>query len=67
MAVILDIAGNPMPSRKRRRNRAREQDIRDLSKIALMLLLIIVGFFLFAPSRDAAKEISVAAAQKAQG
>jgi hypothetical protein len=67
MAVILDIAGKPMSQRKRPMSQARAQDIRDLSKILLMLLLIVLGFFLFVPSRDAAEEIRVAATQKAQG
>lgn len=68
MAVILDIAGNPMPQRKRRKNPAREQDVRDLSKILMMLFLIVLGFFLFSPETAAnGDETRVAAAQKADG
>lgn len=67
MATILDIAGRPLPTRNASKKRMRAQDIRDLSKIFLMLLLIITGYFLFAPSRNAAEEIRIAAAQKAQG
>ena len=67
MATILDIAGKPLPARNASRKRMRAQDMRDLSKILLMLLLIVTGYFLFAPARDAAEEIRIAAAQKAQG
>lgn len=67
MATILDIAGRPLPQRNRSKQRLRAQDIRDLSKIMIVLLLIILGYFLFAPARDAAQEIRVAATQKTQG
>ncbi len=68
MAVILDIAGNPMPPRKRRRNPAREQDVRDLSKILVMLLLIVTGYFTFAPETPAnGDETKVASTAKASG
>ncbi len=68
MAVILDIAGNPMPPRKRRRNPAREQDIRDLSKILVMLVLIVMGYFMFAPETAANRdETKVAATRQASG
>lgn len=67
MATILDIAGRPLPARNASKKRMRAQDIRDLSKIFLMLLLIVAGYFLFAPTRNAAEEIRIAAAQKAQG
>ena len=53
MAVILDIAGKPIPHRKRRKNPAREQDLRDLSKILMILFLIVLGFFMFAPETAA--------------
>ena len=67
MAVILDIAGNPMPHRKRK-NPAREQDLRDLSKILTMLLLIILGFFAFAPEpSDSESPTKVASAQTNAG
>lgn len=68
MAVILDIAGNPIPHRKRRKNPAREQDLRDLSKIVMMFMLIILGFFLFAPETAAnGDETRVASTAKASG
>jgi hypothetical protein len=41
--------------------------MRDLLKISIMFLLIVTGYFLFAPARDAGAEIRVAAAQKSQG
>lgn len=67
MATILDIAGRPLPQRNRSKQKLRAQDMRDLSKVMVMLLLIIAGYFLFAPARDAAQEIRVATTQKAQG
>ena len=67
MATILDISGRPLPQRNRSKQKLRAQDMRDLSKVMVMLLLIITGYFLFAPARDAAQEIRVATTQKAQG
>ncbi len=61
MAVILDIAGKPLPPRKRSKRRLRAQDIRDLLKIFIVLLLIVSGYFAFAPtesSRDDARNVS---------
>ena len=67
MGTILDIAGKPLPPRNRVKRRLRKQDISDILKIFIVLCLILTGFFFFAPKRDAAEEIRVAAAQKAQG
>ncbi|MBL0924428.1 MAG: hypothetical protein IBJ12_08175 [Sphingomonadaceae bacterium] len=67
MPTILDIAGKPIPPRNRARRRLQSQDIRDLLKILIVILLVITGFFAFVPERNAAEEIRVAAAQKAQG
>ena len=67
MATILDISGKPLPNRKRTKSRLKAQDARDLFKIIILLAMIIVGFFLFAPDRNAAEEIRIAAAQRAQG
>jgi len=67
MTTILDIAGKPIPPRNRAKRRLRAQDVRDILKIVLVMMLIIAGFFLFAPSRDAAEEIRIAAAQQADG
>jgi hypothetical protein len=65
MPTILDISGKP-PPRSRSKQRLQAQDIRDLSKIAILLLLIVTGYFLFAPARNATDEIRAAAAQGAQ-
>lgn len=64
MATILDISGKPLPPRNRRRGKLKAQDARDLLKILIVLALILTGYFLFAPSRDASAETRVAAAQK---
>lgn len=67
MATISDIAGEPLPPRNRVKRQLRSQDLRDILKILLVMAIIITGFFLFAPARDAAQDIRVAAKQKAQG
>jgi len=67
MATILDIAGKPIPPRNRAKGRLGGQDVRDILKIVLVMRLIIAGFFLFEPGRDAAEEIRIAAAQRADG
>jgi capsule polysaccharide export protein KpsE/RkpR len=67
MATILDIAGKPLPPRNKAKQRLKAQDIRDLLKIFAVMMLIVAGYFLFAPARDAAQEIRVAATQEAQG
>ncbi|MBA4305979.1 MAG: hypothetical protein C0429_04515 [Sphingopyxis sp.] len=66
MATLLDIAGKPLPPRNRAKRRLQQQDLRDLIKIFVVLLLIILGYFLAAPDRDAAAEIRVAASAKAE-
>ncbi len=63
MATILDIKGKPLPPRNRAKRRLRNQDIRDLLKIFIVLMLIVIGYFLFAPARDAARDMRVAAAE----
>jgi hypothetical protein len=63
MATILDIEGKPLPPRNHARLRLRNRDIRDLLKIFIVLMLIIIGYFLFVPTRDAAEETRVAAAE----
>lgn len=67
MATILDIAGKPLPARNRAKRELRARDLRDILKIMIVLAIIITGFFVFAPTRDAAQDIRVAAKQKAQG
>ncbi|TSB01402.1 hypothetical protein [Sphingorhabdus contaminans] len=66
MATLLDIAGKPLPPRNRAKRRLQQQDLRDLTKILVVLLLIIVSYFMVAPERDAAAEIRVAASAKAR-
>jgi len=68
MAIILDIAGKPLPARKRGKRRLRAQDIRDLLKIFIVLLLIVSGYFAFAPtesSRSQGDNISAQASRNA--
>ncbi|HEV7233315.1 MAG TPA: hypothetical protein VGN36_03645 [Sphingorhabdus sp.] len=49
MARILDIAGKPLSPRNSTRRRMKAQDMRDLTKIMATLVLIVSGYFLFAP------------------
>lgn len=68
MAIILDIAGKALPPRKRAKRRLRAQDIRDLLKICIVLLLIISGYFAFAPaepSRGQSENVSAHASRNA--
>lgn len=68
MAIILDIAGKPLAPRKRSKRRLRAQDIRDLLKIFIVLLLIISGYFAFAPaesSGDNARNVPAEASRDA--
>lgn len=67
MASLLDIKGKPLPPRNRSKGRLQREDLRDLAKIFTVLLLIIIGYFLVVPSRDAAAEIRVSASAKAKG
>jgi hypothetical protein len=50
MAIILDIAGKPLPSRNTSKKRLRAQALRDLLKVLIVLALIIMGYLLFAPT-----------------
>jgi hypothetical protein len=65
MATLLDIAGKPLPPRNRAKRRLQQEDLRDLTKILVVLLLIILGYFLVVPEREAAAGIGVAASDKA--
>ncbi len=67
MATISDIAGEPLPPSNRVKRELRSQDLRDILKILLVMAIIITGFFLFAPSREAEQDIRVATKQKTQG
>lgn len=64
MATLLDIAGKPLPPRNRAKRRLQQEDLRDLTKILVVLLLIIFGYFLVVPERDAAAEVGVAASAR---
>ena len=55
MANILDISGKPLPSRRRSKRRLRAQDMRDLLKVLIMLMMVIAGYFLFAPASEATR------------
>ena len=55
MANILDISGKPLPSRRRSKRRLRAQDMRDLLKVLIMLMVVIAGYFLFAPAGEATR------------
>jgi hypothetical protein len=67
LATISDIAGEPIPPRNRVKRELRSRDLRDILKILMVMAIIITGFFLFAPARDGAQDMRVAAKQKAQG
>jgi hypothetical protein len=65
MATLLDIVGKPFSPRNRAKRRLQKQDLRDVTKIVVVLLLIILGYFLVVPERDAAAGIGVVASAKA--
>jgi len=55
MAIILDIAGKPLPARNHSKRRRRAQNLRDLMKILIILSLIILGYFMFVPHQGPAQ------------
>ena len=55
MANILEISGKPLPSRRRSKRRLRAQDMRDLLKVLIMLMMVITGYFIFAPAGEATR------------
>lgn len=55
MAIILDIAGKPLPARNHSKRRLRAQTLRDLMKILIILSLIIMGYFMFVPHHGPAQ------------
>jgi hypothetical protein len=67
MPTILDVKGKPIRPRNQTRRKLRSQDVRDLIKILVMLILVAIGYYMFAPTRDAAREIRITAQQKAIG
>jgi hypothetical protein len=67
MPTILDIAGKPIRPRNQTRRKLRSQDVRDLFKILVMLILVAIGYYMFAPTRDTAQQMRIATQQKANG
>ena len=63
MAIILDIAGKPLPPRNQSKRRLRAQDFRDLMKVLIVLSLIIMGYLLFAPTDGNARAAETAQQQ----
>jgi hypothetical protein len=55
MANILDIAGKPLPPRHASKRRLRAQHMRDLLKVLIMLIIVITGYFMFAPAGEATR------------
>lgn len=55
MANILDISGKPLPPRKQSQRRLRTQDMRDLLKVLIVLMIVIAGYFIFAPASEATR------------
>jgi hypothetical protein len=55
MANILDISGKPLPPRHASKRRLRAQHMRDLLKVLIMLVIVITGYFLFAPAGEATR------------
>ncbi|MES2782711.1 MAG: hypothetical protein V4657_07945 [Pseudomonadota bacterium] len=62
MAIILDIAGKPLPPRNRSKKRLRAQDFRDLLKVLIVLLIIIMGYLLFVPTNGSQRAAEAAPA-----
>lgn len=62
MAIILDIAGKPLPPRNRSKKRLRAQDFRDLLKVLIVLSIIIMGYLLFAPANGSQRAAEAAPA-----
>lgn len=59
MANILDISGKPLPPRKQSQRRLRAQDMRDLLKVLIVLMIVIAGYFIFAPASEATRATDV--------
>lgn len=55
MANILDISGKPLPPRRRSKRRLHARDMRDLLKVLIVLMMVITGYFIFAPAREATR------------
>ena len=63
MAVILDIAGKPLPPRNKSKKHLRAQDFRDLLKVLIILSLIIIGYLQFAPDNSSPRATNAAPMQ----
>ena len=59
MANILDISGKPLPPRHASKRRLRAQDMRDLLKVLIVLMMVIAGYFIFAPASEATRATNV--------
>jgi hypothetical protein len=55
MASILDISGKSLPPRHASKRRLRAQHMRDLLKVLIVLMMVIAGYFLFAPAGEATR------------
>ncbi|WP_395628272.1 hypothetical protein [Sphingorhabdus sp.] len=55
MANILDISGKPLPPRRRSKRRLRAQDMHDLLKVLIVLMMVVAGYFMFAPASEATR------------
>jgi hypothetical protein len=55
MANILHISGKPLPPRHASKRRLRAQHMRDLLKVLIMLMMVVAGYFLFAPAGEATR------------
>ena len=55
MANILNISGKPLPPRHASKRRLRAQHMRDLLKVLIMLMMVVAGYFLFAPAGEATR------------
>jgi hypothetical protein len=55
MANILDISGKPLPPRHASKRRLRAQHMRDLLKVLIVLMMVVAGYFMFAPAGEATR------------